>query len=393
MISLSRKTKQSRSTGANIIGIQLGSEGVIAPGYHRLTDAPEVAAAVWRISDLISSMSIHLMENGPSGDTRVRDELARKVDVNPWSLGTRATWMRWIVMTMLLRGEAFVLPIVREGIIADLAPMPGAMPYKPASGPSYCVQWRGQIFDQGDILHFPLRPDPDQPWRGQGPEVQLQAIVDSIIQATNTKTAYMSTEYRPPLIVAVNSNADLDSEASRDALAQKYLKRSNPAEPWIIPADLLTVVQAKPLTLTDLAIKDGVELDKKAVASIIGVPGFMVGVGSYNRDEYNTFVSAVLMPICLTIQMELTRKLLISDRRYFRMNVRSLYSYSLKELAEIGDEQYIRGLMTGNEVRNWLDLEPLDGLDELVMLENYIPAGMIGDQKKLIQEGAENGNQ
>ena len=55
----------------------------------------------------------------------------------------------------------------------------------------------------------------------------------------------------------------------------------------------------------------------------------------------------------------------------------------MQELSQIALTMRNAGLMTGNEGRNWLDLPPKDGLDELVMLENYLPADRLGDQKKL----------
>ena len=100
--------------------------------------------------------------------------------------------------------------------------------------------------------------------------------------------------------------------------------------------------------------------------------------------EYvHTFISRTIVPICRGIEQELTKKLLYSEDRYFRFSTRRLYSYSLKELSEISLQMRNAGLMTGNEGRNWLDLPPKDGLDDLVMLENYLPADRLGDQKKL----------
>lgn len=379
-----KNNRQQRSSEVGVTYITLDSPGVLAgQGYHMLSEAPEVASAIWLIADLISSMPIHLMENQKNGDTRVRDALSRKIDVDPWSLGTRQTWMHWIVETELTEGEAVVIPRTAGTMIVDLIPAPNASLTRPASSTTYSARYNGHSFDAGDILHFRLRPDPMQPWRGIGPQVQLRQVVDSIIQTAETKTAYMSSEYKPPIVIAVNADSPLSDEKEREKFIAKYLKRTNKGEPLIIPADLMTFSQAKPLSLTDLAIKDGVELDKKTVASIFGIPAFLLGVGSFNKEEYNTFISRTILPICRGIEQELTKKLLCSENRYFRFNARALYSYSLQELSQIALNMRNAGLMTGNEGRNWVDLPPKDGLDELVMLENYVPANRLGDQKKL----------
>lgn len=392
MALFSRKQNaQSRNSDpVGVTAITLNSPGIlVGRGYHLLSEAPEVASAIWMIADLISSAPIHLMENSVSGDKRIRDALSRKIDVDPWRLGTRQTWMHWIVSTELTEGEAVVIPHTADNLIADLIPAPDAVLSRPVGSKSYVAQFNGQSFDADDILHFRLRPDPLRPWRGIGPQVQLQQVVDSIIQTAETKTAYMSSEYKPPIVIAVNADSPLSDEDTRSKFVEKYMKRKDKSEPLVIPADLMTFSQMKPLSLTDLAIKDGVELDKKTVASIFGIPPFLLGVGSFNKEEYNAFISRTIVPICRGIEQELTKKLLSSQDRYFRFSTRRLYSYSLQELSQISLNMRNAGLMSGNEGRNWLDLPPRDGLDDLVMLENYLPADRLGDQKKLYNETEE----
>ena len=132
-----KRNKPAESQVGAVSAITLDWPGILAgQGYHMLSEAPEVASAIWVIADLISSMPIHLMENRTNGDIRINDALSRKIDIDPWSLGTRQIWIHWIVETMLTKGEAVVIPLTAGPLISDLIPAPDASLHRPAGSAS-----------------------------------------------------------------------------------------------------------------------------------------------------------------------------------------------------------------------------------------------------------------
>lgn len=356
-------------------------------GYTTLAHNPEVMTAVDTIARLIGAMTIHLMQNTPQGDVRVRNGLSRIVDVQPNRYMTRSNFIRWIVRTMLLEGNgnAVVMPVTNRGYLEELVPIPSAyVAFVPAGLWDYRIAINGDQFNPDDLLHFAANPGDLYPWLGTGYRVALSSVADNLKQASRTEKGFMASKWKPSLIVKVDALTDeFYGPAGRQKLLEGYAMSGEAGEPWLIPAEQFSVEQVKPLTLSDLALESFVKLDKQTVATILGVPPFVLGVGEFKREAWNSFVSTTIMPIAQGIQQELTRKLLYSPEFYFRFNPRSLMNYELEELVKAGAEMVDRIAMRRNEWRDWMGLPPDPDMDELIALENYLPADRLGDQKKL----------
>ncbi|MBR6353308.1 MAG: phage portal protein, partial [Oscillospiraceae bacterium] len=124
--------------------------------------------------------------------------------------------------------------------------------------------------------------------------------------------------------------------------------------------------------------------DKKTVAAVIGVPAFLLGVGAFNRDEWNNFVQTKVRAIVQNIQQVMTACLILSPKWYLMLNFWSLMDYDMAAMSNVLLAGADRGFVNGDEWRDRLHMAPA-GLKEYKVLENYIPYDESGNQGKLVK--------
>lgn len=391
------KTQRSNASQQSMVWLtdQAGFDSLKCQGYVSLSDNPEVSTAVGTIATLIGAMTIHRMrhttfqtERGAvNADVRVIDDLSRLVDIEPNRYMNRSNLVQWIIRTLFLegRGNCVLWPRTERGQLTELVPIPAAYAsFVPDGLWGYRVAINGREYDPRDLLHFALNPGPYYPWLGTGYHVVLSDVANSLKQAAATSKSFMSDKWKPSLVVKVDAfNEEMSTKDGRRKILDDYVDAGEAGAPWIIPADQIDVKEVRPLTLSDLALADFVKLDKATVAAILGVPGFVLGVGEFKREAWNSFISAKIMPLAQILEQELTRKLSPDKDSFFRFNSRSLLSYSMDELVKAGAEMVDRMAMRRNEWRDWMGLDPDPDMDKLLALENYIPADRLGDQSKL----------
>lgn len=385
-----KREKENPAKIAWLMGV--GEEGICVQGYTPLDKNPEIVTACRKIAELVGMLTIHIMENTDSGDKRIINELSAKLDINPNPVMTRKAFIEAIVMNMLLygKGNAFAVVKTSDGYLGSINPIPAskATINESADGYSYTVTIDGRVYQPDDILHFRYGVDKNYLWKGSGINVLLKDLAENLKQASATEKAFFSSKWKPSMIVKVDAlTEEFASPSGRQKLLDSYVQSSNAGDPWLIPAEQFQVEQVRPLSLSDLALADNVTLDKRAVAAIIGVPAFLLGVGDYKKDEWNSFINSTIKSIVMDLQQEMTKKLILSPKWYVKFNIMSLLDWDITTISTVFCALNDRGIVDGNEVRDRIGMSPREGLDELRVLENYIPVDMAGNQKKLIQEG------
>lgn len=389
-------------------------------GWNKLARRPEVVAAVDKIANLIASQTIKIMENTKDeegrklGDNVVINGLSAKLDQSPNSYMTRHAFLKNLIYTLYLEGDgnAIVIPELQKGnltkyledvkngkenYIENLIPVE---PYKVSFYRTdnnskiktpYYIQINNKIFLPNDVLHFRIGADPNFIYKGCGPRVALSETMKNLGRIDSIQKEYLTNAYFPSFIVKWGGNvADKAGIGERlDKLFSNWNKNKKPGDLLNIPIMNADIEQVKPMSLNDLAIRDGKELSNKTVAAILGVPlSFIDGSLTFNKDEYNQFIKSTIVPLSQMISQELTNKLIINRNQYIKLDYAKLYKYDAAEIA-MYKNLVTTGAITRNELRDKIGMEPSDkkGMNDLIALENYIPVDKLGEQKKLLQGG------
>ena len=392
-MSRKKKVKQETPVQKRSVGYVLGTDfnNLCCTEYTSLDRCPEIMTACRVIAELIGSMTIYLMANTANGDIRIKNELSRKIDIDPIDTMVRAEWMDAIIMNLLLygKGNSIVVPHTWDGLIRSLEPISASrVSFMPVGNSyrEYRIMIDGRPHDPANVLHFVLNPDEYYLWKGKGLYITLRDLAKNLKQASETERGFMESKWKPSIIVKVDAMIDeFSTPEGRQKILDDYVKAASVGEPWLIPGEQFQVEQVRPLSLADLAIADTVEMDKRAVAAIIGVPPFMLGVGEYNQKQWNNFIQTKIRPMCQKIAQELTKKLILNEKWHFKFNTLSLMDWDVTSISQVFGVLYDRGIVTGNEVRDRIGLDPKEDLDKLLVLENYIEIDKVNDQKKLIQ--------
>ena len=389
-VMLAKKKKAVEKRAAPSVGLWMQDSPICCTGYVSMDKCPEIVTACTKIAQMIATMTIHLMANTENGDVRVVNELSRKIDIDPAPYMTRKVWIESIVMNLLLygKGNSVVLPHTSDGYLGSLEVI---APYRVTfsqnvADRSYSVNIDGKAYSPDEVLHFVHNPDKNYPWKGTGFTIYLKDIANNLKQAAATEKGFMESKWKPSVIVKVDAlTEEFSNKSGRKKLLESYVESAEVGEPWLIPAEQFSVEQIRPLSLSDLAISDVVKLDKATVAAVLGVPSFLLGVGQYNQKEWEMFINTTVLSIVTGMQQEMTKKLILSPKMYLRFNYWSLLNWDLKTISDVLLAGSDRGFITGNEYRDRIGYQPREGLDELRILENYIPYDMSGAQKKLTQ--------
>ncbi|MCW7549206.1 phage portal protein [Photorhabdus sp. APURE] len=228
-----------------------------------------------------------------------------------------------------------------------------------------------------DMIH--IRALGNNQKMGLSPILQHAETIGMGMSGQQYTSNFFGGNARPAGIVSVKGELKKDSwERLKDVwrkAAQALRNQEN--KTLLLPADL----DYKALTVSpvDAQLIDLMKLNRSQIAGIFNVPAHMINdlekaTFSNITQQAIQFVRYTIMPWVTNWEQELNRRLFTLVERkagyYVRFNLAGLLRGTPQERAQFYHFAITDGWMSRNEVRALEDMNPVDGLDEMLVSVN-----------------------
>ena len=342
-----------------------------------------VYACVYVLSSSVAQLPLHVKrKSGDKVDT-VKDHPAYYLlhdSPNAWQ--TSYKLREYAQSSVLLYGNAYI-HIVRNknGEVVSLESLEPWKVQLLKNGSRYVYAY------YGDDKTMSLSPDDVLHIKSLGPSIKtgksvIQTHAETIglgLDARKFASGFFGGNARPAGILSVrtplNSNAWENFKKMWQTAQEKL--RSEENKTILLPADL----DYKALTVSpvDTELLSMMKLNRSEIAGIFNVPAHMINdlekaTFSNISEQTIQFIRFSVMPWVVNWEQELNRKIFTEAERkagYFvKFNLAGIMRGTAGERATFYHAAITDGWMSRNEARQLEDMNPVDGLDEMLVSVN-----------------------
>lgn len=214
---------------------------------------------------------------------------------------------------------------------------------------------------------------------GLSPIMQHAETIGMGMSGQQYTSSFFNGNARPAGIISVKNDLNEESWSRLKKVWQKAVAalRSQENKTMLLPAQL----DYKALTVSpvDAQIIDMSKLNRSQIAGIFNVPAHMINdlekaTFSNITQQAIQFVRYTMMPWVTNWEQELNRRLFTRAERaagyYVRFNLTGLLRGTPQERAQFYHFAITDGWMSRNEARAFEDMNPVNGLDEMLVSVN-----------------------
>jgi HK97 family phage portal protein len=343
-------------------GVSLFGGSAATMGAAMSNDA--VWASVRLLADAVSMMPAHAYTFRAGQRVPIPDP---KILVEPEPYTTFATWVYKLMVSALLRGNVYGVPVSYDGngyrqqvALAD----PDQCRWVMRDG-SWKIAIAGVEYDRSDILHIPAYPMPGSP-EGLSP---IKFAARRPLAVSNAAAAFgegfFNDGANPSALIMTNQPMTGEPlRRMKDALQAQIRGR----EPIILGGPDIKWQQMS-IAPEESQFLETQKFTVTQIARIFGVPPEMIGGEASNSMTYANVTQRAMDFLTYNVQPWLTRieaalSALLPADRHVRFDTSVLVRLDALTQAQVDEIHLTAGVETINEVRHTLDAAPVSWGDE-----------------------------